>query len=142
MESWHNERVPVRSWWRALCRIPFPMPTFQLIFFIIALVCSVPVIYWYYRRIPHPRFRPRFGEMAMVTLFAVLLSLGGSMLIGGLMDDPEQLKAEGGFSTMPGLATGSDTGQTEEEGDREKSSRKQESGGRSRGGESGGSERR
>jgi hypothetical protein len=118
------------------------MPSFQTIFFIIALICAAPVIYWYYRRNPHPRFRPRFGEMAMVTLFAVLLSLGGSMLIGGLMDDPEQLKGQGGFSTMPSTPTASGSGQNEEESDREGSSRKQDSGDRGRGGESGGGERR
>lgn len=117
------------------------MPSFQLIFFIIALVCSAPVLYWYYRRNPHPRFRPHFGEMAMVTLFAVLLSLGGSMLIGGLMDDPEQLKDQGGLGSMPGMPTPSSALQ-EQENEREGSSRKQESGGRSRGGDSGGGERR
>ena len=117
------------------------MPSFQIIFFVIALVCSVPVLYWYYRRNPHPRFRPRLGEMAMVALFAVLLSLGGSMLIGGLMDDPEQLKDQGGLGSMPGMPAPSGAGQ-QEENERESSSRKQDSGGRSRGGDAGGGERR
>ncbi|MFN0127311.1 MAG: hypothetical protein ACKV19_11565 [Verrucomicrobiales bacterium] len=78
-----------------------PVPTYQLFFFVLGLICAVPFLIWYYRRNPHPRFRPRLGEMAMVSLFAVMLSLGGSMLVGGVMDDPEQFNTNGAFSTMP-----------------------------------------
>lgn len=114
------------------------MSNFQLVFFIIALVCAVPVLYWYYRRQPNPRFRPRIGEMVMVGIFAIMLSWGGSMLIGGLMDDPEQLRADGGMSTMPGMpsAPGESEDEEEDSGKGEKS-RKGEGGGRS-GGSGGG----
>jgi len=110
------------------------MSNFQLIFFIIALVCAVPVLYWYYRRQPNSRFRPRFGEMVMVGIFIVMFSWGGSMLIGGLMDDPEQLKGDGGMSTMPGMpsATGESEDEDEESGKGEKS-RKGEGSGRGSG---------
>jgi hypothetical protein len=117
------------------------MPSFQLIFFVIGVVCSLPFLYWYYRRNPHPRFRPRIGEMLMVSLFAVLLSLGGSMLIGGLMDDPEQFKPNDGFSAMPSDPAGSGPDQSNDQGEDTKKS----SGGRDRSGSAGdsrGEERR
>ncbi len=74
------------------------MLSYQFVFFIHGLVCSVPFLIWYYRRHPHPGFRPRIGEMAMMVLFAILLSLGGSMLIGGLMDNPGKFSPNGAFN--------------------------------------------
>ncbi len=115
------------------------MPSYQTIFFVISLVCAVPVLFWYYRRHPHPRFRPKAGEMVMVTLFAGLLSLGGSLLIGGLMDDPEQFKpgASMGSIPMPSDQGGADDDMDSSKDDG-KDSKKSESGsGNGRGGDSG-----
>ena len=109
------------------------MSNFQLIFFILALICAVPVLYWYYRRHPNPRFRPRFGEMVMVGIFTVMLSFGGSMLIGGLMEDPDQLKSDGGMSTMPGMPSAPGEQEDEDEGKPKEKSGKGE-GGRGSGG--------
>jgi len=119
------------------------MPSFQIIFFVIALICWVPVIYWYYRSQKRKWFRPRFGEMVMVTLFAVMLSLGGSMLIGGLLDDPDQFRPSGGFSLMPAPVDGSASGSKEADDERDSSSRSRggDSRGRGREAESGGSRR-
>lgn len=114
------------------------MPSYQLIFFVIALVCSLPVLYWYYRRHAHSRFRPKVGEMAMVALFAVLLSLGGAMLIGGLMDDPEQFRHNdmGAMPAMPGGAGAGELGDDREGG--KGSSSRSDSGSRDKSGRDGG----
>lgn len=119
------------------------MPSFQTIFFVIALVCWVPVIYFYYRSQKRKWFRPRLGEMVMVTLFAVMLSWGGSMLIGGLLDDPEQFSPAGGFSLMPAPVDGSGSRSDEDDREGEASSRSRggESRGRGREAESGGQRR-
>lgn len=122
-------------------RLPL-MPSYQTIFFVISLVCAVPVLFWYYRRHSHPRFRPQVGEMVMVTLFAGLLSLGGSLLIGGMMDDPEQFRpgASMGSIPMPSAQGGADEGMDSSEDDR-KDSKKSESGSRKGSGEDSGSRR-
>lgn len=109
------------------------MPSFQLIFFVMGLVCALPVVFWYYRRNSHPKFRPKFGEMAMVILFVVLLSLGGSLLIGGLMDDPEQFTSRDGFSAMPSKV---DVGADARSGN-QREQRKESSGDRNRSGSAG-----
>jgi hypothetical protein len=115
------------------------MPSYQLIFFIMALVCATPVLIWYYRRHSHPKFRPTLGEMAMVSLFAVLLSLGGSLLLGGLMDDPDQFSPESGMGSVS-IGGG---GAEEEAGgageSRDKSSSRKEGGSRNRSGSGDGS---
>jgi hypothetical protein len=118
------------------------MPSYQTIFFVISLVCAVPVLFWYYRRHPHPRFRPQAGEMVMVTLFAGLLSLGGSLLIGGMMDDPEQFRpgASMGSIPMPSAQGGADEGMDSSKDDR-KDSKKSESGSRNGRGDDSGSRR-
>jgi len=116
----------------------FPMPSYQTIFLVISLLCALPVLYWYYRRHPHPRFRPRFGEMVMVSLLAGLFCLGGSLLIGGLMDDPDQFRpsASMGSVVQPSASSqgsavlGADDrrdGKKEESGRRERSGREPES---------------
>jgi|GEM_PF-2042597 len=120
------------------------MPSYQTIFFVISLGCSLPVLYWYYRRNPHPRFRPKLGEMAMVSLFAVLLSLGGSLLIGGMMDDPERFTEDTGMgvTSAKDYARGEQRGnqrEEREERDRRGDSSKKSSGSRER--DSGGERR-
>lgn len=108
-----------------------PVPTYQLVFFVLGLICAVPFLIWYYRRNKHPRFRPRLGEMAMVTLLAVMLSLGASMLVGGVMDDPEQFNTKGAFSTIPPEpGTQSSEESSEDRDSRSDSSRGRDSGSR------------
>jgi len=140
--SGHTEVVGGRGLPRVF-PVFIPMPSYQTIFFVMSLLCALPVVIWYYRRHSHPRFRPKVGEMVMVTLFAGLLCLGGSMLIGGLMDDPEQFRPDASMSivpSMPGESSSGDSGS-----DRDESSKKSDSGSRSgsrRGNESTSQERR
>lgn len=59
----------------------------QCIVFLIFMTASLPVLHYYRRRQPNPRFRPTIGEMTMVTLFAAILSAGAGMGIGGLFNE-------------------------------------------------------
>lgn len=70
------------------------MPSYQTIFLVISLFVAAPLLVYYYRRHPHPRFRPKIGEMAAVTLITVMACWGGSALLGTILDDPDQFKKE------------------------------------------------
>lgn len=56
----------------------------HITFFIVFMVAAVPVLYYYQRKNPHPRFRPGFGEMTMVTVMAVMLCGGMAFGLGSL----------------------------------------------------------
>ena len=59
----------------------------QCIVFLIFMTASLPVLHYYRRRQPNPRFRPTIGEMTMVTLFAAIISAGAGMGIGGMFNE-------------------------------------------------------
>ena len=64
----------------------------QCIVFLIFMTASLPVLHYYRRRQPNPRFRPTAGEMAMVTLFAAIISGAAGMGIGGLFNERMNFK--------------------------------------------------
>jgi hypothetical protein len=47
----------------------------HILLFCVFLAALIPVLYYYRRRHPHPRFRPGAGEMLMIVVFA--LAIGG-----------------------------------------------------------------
>ncbi|MDA0812512.1 MAG: hypothetical protein O3C21_09025 [Verrucomicrobia bacterium] len=55
------------------------------IFFIVGVVAVAPVLYYHWRKNPHPRLRPPIGEMVMLTLFALMFVGGGSYFMGTLL---------------------------------------------------------
>ncbi|MGK0188929.1 MAG: hypothetical protein ACI9R3_004743 [Verrucomicrobiales bacterium] len=60
------------------------------IFFVVGFVAVVPVLYYHYRKNPHPRFRPPLGEMVMLSIFALMLVGGGSYFMGAVLSsDPD-----------------------------------------------------
>ena len=66
-----------------------------LTFFVISLFVIVPFLYYYRNKNPNPRFRPKFGEMVLVTLLSLGLAGGASMFIAGLMGlDPDDVMGE------------------------------------------------
>ena len=81
------------------------MQLHQQIFFIVGLLVTIPVLVYYYRRGPR-RFRPKLGEMAMVSLFAVLLCGAGALLIGSFLDDPDQYKVRDDLAVAPSVDSG------------------------------------
>lgn len=64
--------------------IKFYIP--HLIFFGVFFVAAVPMLYYYQRKNPNPRCRPTFGEMTMVTVFALALCGGMGMGLGALFN--------------------------------------------------------
>lgn len=56
----------------------------RIVFSVAFMLAAVPVLYYYYRRNPNPRFRPTFGEMSMVSLFALVLCVGAGFGLGGI----------------------------------------------------------
>jgi hypothetical protein len=76
-------------------------PDYRIIFFVLSLLAAAPVLFYYYRRSPNPRFRPRLGEMALVSLFAVFLCGGFSYFVGGFMQDPDDFREIEALSQPP-----------------------------------------
>lgn len=64
----------------------------QCVFFLVFMAACVPVLFYYRRRNPNPRFRPSNGEMAMVSLFAAALSAGLGFGIGGMFNERQDFK--------------------------------------------------
>jgi hypothetical protein len=65
------------------------MGIYHYIFLTFTLLASAAALYFYYVRTPNPRFRPRFGEMVLLTLLAIGASCGISFPVASLCDDPE-----------------------------------------------------
>jgi hypothetical protein len=78
-------------------------PDYRIIFFVLSLLAAAPVLYYYYRRSPNPRFRPRLGEMALVSLFALFLCGGFSYFVGGFMQNPDDFREIEAISQPPSL---------------------------------------
>lgn len=56
----------------------------QLIFFGVFFAAAIPILYYIYRKNPHPRFRPSFGEMSVMTLIAAFICGGMAFGLGSL----------------------------------------------------------
>lgn len=64
-------------------------------FFLVCVAVVIPFLYWYRKRNPHPHFRPRLGEMVLVSILAFGFAGGASIFMGMLMGvdfDPEKMK--------------------------------------------------
>ncbi len=53
-------------------------PIFWIIFAVCIVVC-VPILIYYAKRSPNPKFRPKFGEILLAGLLLVVASLGLSL---------------------------------------------------------------
>lgn len=71
-----------------------------IIFFVVGVIAVIPVLYYYYRRNPHPRFRPPVGEMAMISVFALMFIGGGSYFMGTVLTSDPDFDAQ-----KPGVST-------------------------------------
>ena len=78
----------------------------QCIFFLVFMAACVPVLYYYQRRNPNPRFRPTFGEMSMVTLFAMCLCGGLSFGLGSVFNEHQDFKKLAGKASADYVPTG------------------------------------
>ena len=68
------------------CFVPHSLKYYlpHLIFFGVFLAALIPVLYYYQRRNPHPRFRPGAGEMTMIVVFALTIGGGACYFLGNV----------------------------------------------------------
>ncbi len=64
----------------------------QCVFFLVFMAACVPVLYYYRRRNPNPRFRPTAGEMTLMTLFCAFLSGGLAVGLGGVFNEHQDFR--------------------------------------------------
>lgn len=106
----------------------------HIIFTLVFFAAFVPVLYYYQRKNPDPRFRPHFGEMSMVTLFVICLCGGLGYGIGSLINPENDGRA---MNKKPNEGAGwSDN--REEMADKERDRARRESNKSSGGGRRGG----
>lgn len=63
-----------------------------VIFFAVFLAASVPLLYYYRRKNPNPRFRPSNGEMTLVSVLAVGFSFVLAFALSSAFDSEHQLR--------------------------------------------------
>jgi hypothetical protein len=103
----------------------------DLVFFAVLLVClcASAVVVWYFaKHNPNPRFRPRPGEVLLVSIIAMGLSGGSALLMSGILGagasfqdgdlDIKKVRAGSGGSSS-GADEDANQGQTEEKPDME-----------------------
>ncbi len=56
----------------------------HIVFFGIFLVALLPVLYYYQRKNPNPRFRPRAGEMTLVLVICCAVAGPACYLLGNI----------------------------------------------------------
>jgi len=55
------------------------------------IAALIPVLYYYHRRNPHPRFRPSLGEMAMITVIALMVGGTACWFLGNVFRGDQNL---------------------------------------------------
>lgn len=74
----------------------------HLVFFGVFIFALVPVLYYYHRRNPNPRFRPGVGEMTMISVVALFVGGAACFFLGnvfrGDQRSPEKFDHGAGWS--------------------------------------------
>jgi hypothetical protein len=79
----------------------------HLIFFGVFVTVLAVFLYWYRRRNPHPRFRPRVGEIAVIAIMALLVGGLACYGLGNLFRGDVNFKTwEGTFDHGAGWSAG------------------------------------
>jgi len=73
------------------------MLDYRWIFLILSHIVAAPILTYYYLRSPYSHLRPSIVEMTLVSLLVSLVCLGSSVLLGGLMNGPEQWQMDSSF---------------------------------------------
>ena len=95
--------------------LPFKYYIPHLVFFGVFIAALVPVLYYYQRRNPSPRFRPGVGEMTMIAVVALFLGGLACFFLGNIFRG-DQRSAEK-FDHGAGWSEG-DSAQRKNEGPR------------------------
>jgi len=90
----------------------------HLIFFGVFLAALIPVLYYYQRRNPHPRFRPGAGEMTMIAVFALTVGAGACYMLGNVFRGDPNLKR---FQENPDHGAGWSSGRNAPQDDKDDS---------------------
>ncbi len=70
--------------------LKFYMP--HLIFFGVFVAALIPVLYYYRRRNPNPHFRPRAGEITLISVLALTMGGGLCFMLGNFFRGDQNLK--------------------------------------------------
>lgn len=97
----------------------------HLTFFIAFFAAAVPVLFYIQRKNPNPRFRPNFGEMSLVTLFAVFICGGMAFGLGSLFKPENDGRS---MSKKPGLDLPSASGGPAETGGKSRAKERKSNG--------------
>lgn len=77
----------------------------HIIFFGGYVLVLIPMLYYYRRRNPNPRFRPSMGEMTMITVIAVMIGATASWFLGNVFRGEQRLD-----NTVPDQGAGWSSG--------------------------------
>lgn len=64
----------------------------HLVFFGVFCLAVAPVLYYYQRRNPNPRFRPGLGEMTMISILVLGIGGAGSFVLGKFFRGDQDLR--------------------------------------------------
>ena len=92
----------------------------HIIFFAVFCAALLPVLFYYRRRNPNPRFRPGLGEMAMVSLIALTIGGGFSYMMGNFFAGDPTLRD---LEKKPDHGVGAGSGQSLRDRDKEREDR-------------------
>ena len=95
----------------------------HITFFTVFFVASLPVLYYIRRKNPDPRFRPNFGEMSMITLFALFICAGMGFGLGTLFKPENDGSA---FKKKPDAGAGWSASTPDSDSNDRRSSRKKD----------------
>lgn len=76
-------------------------PIFWIIFSVCIVVC-VPILIYYAKRSPNPRFRPRVGELFLAGLLMVSVSFGVSLGLSAMFGIEDVFKGIDKYSPSSG----------------------------------------
>ena len=97
--------------------LPFKYYIPHLVFFGVFLAALAPVLYYYQRRNPNPRFRPGVGEMTMIAVFALFVGGLASWFLGnffrGDQRSPEKFDHGAGWSSGSTAPPGKDNSRSQ-----------------------------
>ena len=63
----------------------------HIVFFSVFLAVLIPVLFYYRRRNPNPRFRPTVGEMTLVTVIALMIGGTACWFLGNFFRGDQRL---------------------------------------------------
>ena len=89
----------------------------HLVFFAVFLAALIPVLYYYRKRNPNPRFRPGAGEITLICVFALVVGGGACYFLGNVFRSERDFTKD--FDAKPNEGAGWSAGTTGPKDDKE-----------------------